>query len=249
MSSCRIHDAVPRFRDLDENRPGCTCVRSLEKRSIRFAILDQHSRNRSYLSCIVHQSFFSLPFFKFQPIPSSFLLKRKKSLISEFRSAKSFLLPLKISIPQSWSQKNSTSPNRPRFRRTVAPRKEFKNHGVKNGVSVVEAVCVERKHDFTNRRIGRRAFQRPIRACWSVNRRGRPSRASNDPNAGRSCSRTCCSRCTTPPPSIRSRTCNRTSIRPSIAPFQRAITFLLSFLRPVFSIFYIRIFDRARLVR
>lgn len=102
------------------------------------------------------------------------------------------------------------------------------------------SVCVERKHDFTNRRIGRRAFQRPIRACWSVNRRGRPTRASNDPNAGRSCSRTCCSRCTTPPPSIRSRTCNRTSIRPSIAPFQPSITFLLSFLRPMFSIFRTR---------
>lgn len=90
---------------------------------------------------------------------------------------------------------------------------------------------MEREHDFTNRRIGRRAFQRPIRACWSVNRRGRPARASNDPNAGRSCSRTCCSRCTTPPPSIRSRTCN-SSIHRSFPSCNNAVTFpfFLSFL-------------------
>lgn len=63
------------------------------------------------------------------------------------------------------------------------------------------------KRDSTNQRIGRRAFLQPIRACWSVNRRGRPGPASNDPNACRSCWRTCCSRCMTPPPSARCHTC------------------------------------------
>lgn len=41
MSSCRIHGAVPRFRDPDGNRPVCTCVRSLEKLAIQFTISDQ----------------------------------------------------------------------------------------------------------------------------------------------------------------------------------------------------------------
>lgn len=101
---------VPRFRDLDENRPGCTCVRSLEKRPIRFAILDQPivPQNRSYLSCthLIYITHFFFPFFKFQ-----------NSQIS---------LSLKISIPKSKRQK---IPPVPRFRRTVAP-------GIKKRVSV-----------------------------------------------------------------------------------------------------------------
>lgn len=60
----------------------------------------------------------------------------------------------------------------------------------------------------TNRHIARRAFPRQIRVCWYVNRRVKQDPASNDPNAGRSCSPTCCSHCTTPPPSTRSRICN-----------------------------------------
>lgn len=60
----------------------------------------------------------------------------------------------------------------------------------------------------TNRRIARRAFPRRIRVCWYVNRRAKRDPANNDPNVGRSCLPTCCSRCTTPPPSIRSRICN-----------------------------------------
>lgn len=221
---------VPRFRDLDENRPGCTCVRSLEKRPIRFAILDQPivPQNRSYLSCTSH-------------IYYTFLLSSFLSLNFKIPniSLNIIFLSLKISIPKSKRQKIPPVP-----RRIVAP---GKNHGIKKtGISV----CVEREHDFTNRRIGRRAFQRPIRACWSVNRRGRPARASNDPNAGRSCSRTCCSRCTTPPPSIRSRTCNRTSIRPSIVSFPpcnnvfhsfyRSSMFIRSNIRSIILLFHLK---------
>lgn len=73
VSSCRIHDAVPRFRDLDENRPGCTCVRSLEKRPIRFAILDQRIVLEidpifsAYIYIYVYRtSSFLFSFFKFQ---------------------------------------------------------------------------------------------------------------------------------------------------------------------------------------
>lgn len=63
----------------------------------------------------------------------------------------------------------------------------------------------------TNQHIERRAFPRRIRVCWSVNRRVKQDLASNDPNAGRSCSPTCCSRCTTRPPSARFRICNEPS--------------------------------------
>lgn len=110
---------VPRFRDLDENRPGCTCVRSLEKRPIRFAILDQPivPQNRSYLSCTSH-------------IYYTFLLSSFLSLNFKIPniSLNIIFLSLKISIPKSKRQKIPPVP-----RRIVAP---GKNHGIKKRVSV-----------------------------------------------------------------------------------------------------------------
>lgn len=98
VSSCRIHDAVPRFRDLDENRPGCTCVRSLEKRPIRFAILDQRIVLEidpifsAYIS-ILHLRFF---------FPSS-NLKPKILLFLKFQKFLSLNFLIKIISPLSLS--------------------------------------------------------------------------------------------------------------------------------------------------
>lgn len=83
---------------------------------------------------------------------------------------------------------------------------------------------VKRNCVYTNRRTARRAFPRRTRVCWYVNRRAKRDPASNDPNAGRLCSPTCCSRCTTPPPSARSRICNG----PSKASVTQLITRLIT---------------------